>query len=104
MPQFDISHSPKIFNREAAVLAKLQGEVADLVKNENELAELQKQQMKTLHNQLTQGIQKLSSLAEQINALAAQLEVEILNFKNIALETNKVYYAVQQPVDLTIVE
>lgn len=56
MPQFDMSHRPKVFNREAAVLAKLQGEVADLVKNENELAELQKQQMKTLHKQLTQGI------------------------------------------------
>lgn len=51
MPQFsDMFHSPKVFNTEAT-LAKLQGEVADLVKYENELAELQKQQMKkTLQN------------------------------------------------------
>lgn len=103
MPQFpNMFHRPKVFNR-AATLAKLQGEVADLIKYENELAELQKQQMKkTLQNQVTQRIQKLSSLAEHINALAAQLEIETLNFKNIALETNRVYYAVQQPVDLKL--
>lgn len=28
----------------------------------------------------------------------------MLNFKNIALETNRVYHAVQQPVDLEIME
>lgn len=52
MPQFpNMSHKPKVFNREATIPVKLQGEVADLVKYENELAELQKQQMnKTLQN------------------------------------------------------
>lgn len=92
---------PTVVGRDAA-LAQLQGDVDDLAKLEK-LAELQNQQVRqTLKGEVAQGIQQLAFLADRINALDTQPEAEMLNFKQIAIETNKAYRTIQQPPDLKV--
>lgn len=103
MPQLTNFHKCEVVDREA-VLAQLQDEVVELAKYEKKVAELQKQQtQEILQGQVAQGIQQLASLADSINALAIQLETEMLKFKETAIETNQAYRAIQQPTDLTAI-
>ncbi len=79
-------------------LSQLQKEVAKLDKHCQDLAEQkQNQEQEVLNSQVEQGVQTLVSLAWEINALATELEAEILKFKEIAVEVNRGYHAIQQP-------
>jgi hypothetical protein len=73
-------------------------ELVELKKYSQELQRLQKQEK--LYHQVAEGMQKLESHAERINLLADKLEFEILQFKEIALEINQSYQAIQQPLEL----
>ena len=78
-------------------LAKLETKIAELENYERELAK-QKQIYEHKNTQLKfeWGVQKLENIAENINALAAQLESEIHNFKEVAVEVNRCYHLIQQ--------
>ena len=77
---------------------ELQAEVAKLEKYQKELLEqklLIEQQV--LQDKVKHGVQELEALAEHINALAGQLEAEMLKFKEIAADVNRSYHEIQQP-------
>lgn len=84
-----------------AVLTQLHRDVVELAKVGKYLQQLQQhQQQETLQYQVAEGFQKLTDQADRINALANRLEAEIFHFKEIALEVNQAYHAIQQPLDL----
>ncbi|MBH8567024.1 hypothetical protein I8748_33580 [Nostoc sp. CENA67] len=73
-------------------LAKLQSEVE---KVENSLLELRQKKQEIMQNQLSAGIQKLATLANNINTLSNSIESEILNFQATAIEVNRLYQTMQ---------
>jgi DNA repair exonuclease SbcCD ATPase subunit len=78
-------------------IEQLQKGVAELEKNVKESAEQKrKQEQEILQDKVKQGVQQLEDLAGQINALATQLEAEMFKFKEIAIEVNRHYHAIQQ--------
>lgn len=84
-----------------ADLTQLQLHVAELVEFRNYLQDLQQlQKQEELYHQVAEGMQKLVDQGVRINTLATQLELEILQFKEIALEVNQPYQAIQQPLEL----
>ncbi len=77
-------------------IAKLEADIADLEIMSNQLAQTkQKNQEQILESKIEFGVQELEQIAERINQLAAQLETEIHNFKNVAVEVNKHYHQQQ---------
>ncbi|MBD1930349.1 MULTISPECIES: hypothetical protein [Cyanophyceae] len=82
-------------------LAQLQSDVADLFKYQEKLSELKKKQIQeNLKIEVAEGIQELASLADSINTLSSQLEAKMLNFKRVAIETNKAYRAIHLDANL----
>ncbi|RCJ21838.1 hypothetical protein A6770_04170 [Nostoc minutum NIES-26] len=85
-------------NHQVVDLTNLQYDIAALAEYEGMLTKLQKQRIRyNLQCEYEQGIQELSWLVERINTLSAQLETEMFKFKQIAVKTNKAYWAIQQP-------
>ncbi len=83
-------------------LTELQTEVVELHNYCQQLTEEnRKKEQKTLKIQVQEGVQKLSVLTENINTLSAELEAEILKFKEVAIEVNYSYQAVQKPPNFT---
>lgn len=100
--QFTNAQKLEVVSLDTAV-AQLQTEVAELEKRGKDLAEQkQKQQQEILQRQVEQGVQQLETLAGHINALASQLEAEMLKFKEIAVEVNRRYHVIQQPSDFKV--
>lgn len=86
------STSLSISENVRSALVQLQDEVA---KVEKALLEIQQKKHEVLQHQLSAGIHNLATLANSINALATSLEGKIIKFKEIALEVNQLYHAVQ---------
>lgn len=87
-----------IFKRNLKVtLTQLQSDVAECEKYVEEQRKLQEKE--ALQHRLAEEIQQLATLGDRINALATQLEAEMLSFKEIAQEANQTYHAIQQPPD-----
>ncbi|RUR72497.1 hypothetical protein ACF3DV_02365 [Chlorogloeopsis fritschii PCC 9212] len=96
---------------ESAILARhqeldnLQLEITFLCSHMQQLAELKQQQMQeNLKLELTQRIEQLEALSDIINALSYQLEIELNNFKEIAVETNKLYQKMQDNSEFRTME
>jgi hypothetical protein len=86
-------------------IAQLELEVTELEQYGQELlANKQQQQQEILEETVTQGIQELEILANKINTLASQLEAEMSNFKEIAVEVNRSYQTLQQLSDSQLME
>ncbi|WP_334886443.1 hypothetical protein [Nostoc sp.] len=83
-------------------LTELQTEVVELYNYCQQLTEeKRKQEQELLKIQVEEGVQKLSVLTGHINTLAAELEAEVLKFKEVAVEVNCSYHAVQKPPNFT---
>ncbi|MHC5939462.1 hypothetical protein [Nostoc sp.] len=83
-------------------LTELQTEVVKLHNYCQQLTEeKRKKEQENLKNQVEEGVKKLSVLTRRINTLAAELEAEIIKFKEVAIEVNCSYHAVQQPPKFT---
>ncbi|MBD2445602.1 hypothetical protein H6G76_00250 [Nostoc sp. FACHB-152] len=78
-----------------SAIAQLESEVDALEKYAQDLL-VQKQQEHTSQEKVIQGIQELETLAHKINALAIQIEAEMLNFTKVAVEVNRCYHILQQ--------
>ncbi|MDZ8066272.1 MAG: hypothetical protein RMY64_11635 [Nostoc sp. DedQUE08] len=84
-------------------LTELQTEVEELHNYCQELTEEnRKQEQEFLNKKLEEGTKKLSALTGHINTLAAELETEILKFKEVAVEVNCSYHAIQQLPNFTV--
>ncbi|MBW4507538.1 MAG: hypothetical protein KME64_13645 [Scytonematopsis contorta HA4267-MV1] len=87
----------KIFES-AKPFTQLEQEIAELGKQYQQLAKQKlNQEQNSLNSRLKEGIQLLEAIAGSINALAADLEAEIVKFKEVAVEVNKDYHLLQQP-------
>lgn len=92
-----------IFKRNLKVtLTQLQSDVAECEKYLEEQQKLQKKE--ALQHRLAKETQQLAALGDRINALATQLEAEMLSFKEIAQEANQTYHAIQQSPDWKAIE
>lgn len=77
-------------------LETLETKVAFLGCYKKQLAELKQQEIqKKLKAELSEKLAQLESLSDKINGLSTQIELELNNFKEIAVETNKLYQAIQ---------
>ncbi|MEC4812782.1 MAG: hypothetical protein SAK29_05845 [Scytonema sp. PMC 1069.18] len=93
---------PQVTNQQDS-LEQLQEDVAALAKYVEKLSQWRKQEVQqTLKSKIVTGLQQLGLLADSINLLADQLEIEILKFKTIAIETNEAYHAIQQSSNTTL--
>ncbi len=82
----------------AKPLTQLQREITELGKQYQQLANQKlNQEQNSLNIRLKEGVQLLEAIAGSINALAADLEAEIVKFKEVAVEVNKDYHLLQQP-------
>ncbi|BAY60050.1 hypothetical protein NIES22_01070 [Calothrix brevissima NIES-22] len=78
-------------------LTRLQYDIAALAEYEEMLIKLQEQRIRdNLNFEFEEGIKELTGLEERINTLSAQLETEMFKFKEIAVKTNRTYWAIQQ--------
>ncbi|BBD63727.1 hypothetical protein NIES4072_26170 [Nostoc commune NIES-4072] len=73
-------------------LEQLQYEVE---KVENTLLELRQKKQEVIQHQLSAGIHKLATIANNINVLANSIENEIFNFQVTAVEVNHLYQTIQ---------
>lgn len=98
-----MSHSTSISIPENVqpALFLLQEEVA---KVEKALLDLQKKKHEVLQQKFSTGIENLGLLANKINALTSNLESEILNFKETAIEVNHIYHTIQDSPGLKLLE
>ncbi|WP_017714995.1 hypothetical protein [Kamptonema formosum] len=61
----------------------------DVVKLEQSVAQLKQQKQQALKQRVSEGMQYLGAQADRINALADQLEAEILKFQEMAEQVNR---------------
>jgi phage FluMu protein Com len=91
-------HVDEKIHYSASALTQLQEELAELYKRCQHLAEQKlNQEHNTVKSKVQQGVQLLEVMAQNINALVAEIEAEILTFKEIAIEVNRCYHLLQQP-------
>ncbi|MEQ9626293.1 hypothetical protein [Coleofasciculus chthonoplastes] len=81
------------------ILAKLVDLLNDIAKEENILSQLQERHQEALEYSIHSGMRQLETQANCINAIAAQLEAEILRFTEIAARVNQAYHQLQQQKD-----
>ncbi|WP_427158661.1 hypothetical protein ACQFX9_22565 [Aliinostoc sp. HNIBRCY26] len=78
-------------------IAQLESEVAKLEKYGQELlARKQQQGQEILQETVNEGITNLEIIADKINHLAVELENQLSNFKEIAVEINRSYHLLQE--------
>ncbi|MBF2063545.1 MAG: hypothetical protein IGS39_03800 [Calothrix sp. C42_A2020_038] len=78
-------------------LAQLAAEIAELETMSRELVQnQQRNEQQILEAKVESGVQQLEQIAHRVNILAAQLETEMRNFKEVAVEVNRCYHICQQ--------
>ncbi|MCC5653331.1 hypothetical protein LC609_26770 [Nostoc sp. XA013] len=68
---------------------------SEVEKVENTLLELRQEKQEFMQRQLSASIQKIATIANNINTLANSIESEIFNFQATALEVNHLYHTIQ---------
>jgi len=81
------------------ILAKLAALLNDVAKEENILSQVQEHHQEALQYSIHSGMRQLDTQANCINAIASQLEAEILRFTEMAARVNQAYHQLQQQKD-----
>ena len=81
------------------ILAKLAALLNDVAKEENFLSQFQEHHQEALQYSIHSGMRQLEAQANCVNAIATQLEAEILRFTEIAEQVNQTYHQWQQQKD-----
>lgn len=91
-----ISTQCSAINESYLELDRLQMEITFLSDRKKHLDELRKRQFEEiLVQELTEQVEELEAMSHVINSLSTQLEIELIRFKGIAVQANKLYQAMQ---------
>lgn len=68
---------------------------SEVEKIENTLLELRQEKQEFMQHQLSAGVDKIATIANNINTLANSIEREISNLQATAIEVNHLYHTIQ---------